>query len=129
MRKGMSGVSFNFIPCAELEIPNGMYTPRSQAAPGMMRTKLVWSWRYNRGRIPPQCAPAKVRGRVGILGFLGKSKYSWFQGGCPMREGGVFLWGRSVHSTSIFPFWNARIQKLKNSIFTFSDLRYMQGFK
>ena len=48
-----------------------------------------------------------------------------------------FCRGRSVHSSSIFSFWNARFKKFKIflpvassfSMFTFLDLRQIQNFK
>ena len=54
----------------------------------------------------------KVRGSWNF-GFLGEVKIFLISRGVVLW-GGIFLWGRSVHSTSIFPFWNARFQKFKN---------------
>ena len=72
--------------------------------------------------------PVKVRGSVGILNFLvfwGGQNIFDFRGG-----GGIFIWGRSVHSPSIL-LKTQRILPVAPSfsIFTLSDLRYMQGFK
>ena len=85
-------------PCVELEIQQGAYTPTV-------------------------CTPAKVRGRVGILVFWGKSKYSWFQGGCPMREGGRGISLGQVSSFYVhFPILkckDSKIEKFNIHIFIF----------
>ena len=112
MRKGMSGVSFNFIPCAELEIPSGMYTPHSQAAPGIMRTKLVWNWRYKRGRIPPQCAPPLKLGReLEFWVFGGSQNILDFRGVALWKREGYFFGGGQF---ILRPFSHFEMQGFKN---------------
>ena len=57
--------------------------------------------------------PTKIRGswNFGILGYGALSKYFSFQE--IILWGGIFRWGRSVHSPSIFSFWNTRFKKIK----------------
>ena len=60
----------------------------------------------------------KVRGGEVLVEILEFSVFGGgrnilnFRGGCPMR-GFIFLSGKSVHSPSIFPFWNGRFQKFR----------------
>ena len=77
-------------------------------------------------------------GGVGILSFGGRDQNIFDYRALSYERGWViFLSGKSVHSLVIFSFWNARFQKFKKnlpaapsfSIFTFSDLKQMQGFK
>ena len=42
----ISGVSFNFIPCVELEIPGGV-NPSPEAASGIIRDKLGEGFKFN----------------------------------------------------------------------------------
>ena len=68
-----------------------------------------------------------------IFWFFGEVKIFLISGGRGVircGEGGIFIWGRSVHSPSIL-LKTQRILPVAPSfsIFTLSDLRYMQGFK
>ena len=82
------------------------------------------------------CTPAKVRGcsNFVILGFLGGGIKIFLISGAVVLWAGIFL--REAGSFYVhFPILKCKISKIQKflapsfSIFTFSDLRYMQGFK
>ena len=81
------------------------------------------------------CALIRWGAGVGILGFAGFGGCQKFLISRGLPYGGIFPRGRLVYFPSVFPFWNARFPKLNFlpqapsfSIFTFSDLRWMQDF-
>ena len=79
------------------------------------------------------CTSAKARVEMEFWNF----GYLRWEGGCPMK-GVILCWRRSAGQFILHlfsPFWNATFQNFKKfwsvapsfSIFTFSNLRYMQG--
>ena len=78
--------------------------------------------------IPIVCPLLRLGGvlEFWIFWFFGEVKIFLISEG----EGGIFIWGRSVHSPSIL-LKTQRILPVAPSfsIFTLSDWRYMQGFK
>ena len=74
---------------------------------------------------------------IGILSFCGRSKYFWFHGGEGLSFEGYISWGEVISFSVHFPNLKCKISKTQNFlpvapsflIFTFSDFRWMQGFK
>ena len=100
----------------------GCTPPHPQAAPGIMRTKLVWNWRYKRGRIPPQCAPPLKLGRELEFWVFGEVKIFLISGGLPYERGRGISLGEVSSFYVHFPILkckDSKIEKFNIHIFIF----------